>query len=857
MRAIVFRIFFISQVFFCLPLCSSEFPSLLSICEVKKTGGLGTKANPFWICDYAGLNNIRNNLASSHILLADIDASSTCGGSCSHPSPPGWLSIGYSITTGSSVVRNLFTGQFNGNSHTISNLYLSGRPNVSSIPSAGLFDLTNGAEIRELGLVNIKIVSMGNGDGVGGLVARPRSSRIIRCYTTGSVSFATTTITTSSGDNEYGGLVGEMQGSRIINSYSEVNIDGVNGALSTRGGNYGGLIGKASSITLSSPPVHSFVIGSYATGNIMADGDAHGGLVGEFTGGGDVIGSYATGNITGTGTNASHGGLIGKFDGGGTITNSYAEGKIEGDGNYYGGLVGNFAGGGDITNSHAKGNIIGDGPNHGGLVGLLTGGTVANSYATGEIEASSTMSSNHYGGLIGKATSTSSSPPVHSFVIGSYATGNIMGNGGRHGGLVGDFDGEGTITNSYAKGNITGNGNNCGGLIGKFNGRGMVTNSYATGDITGNGNNCGGLVGNFSGIGSVIGSHATGNIISNGASHGGLIGKFNGRDRVANSYATGNIMGNNVKYGGLIGEFTGGGDVIGSYATGNITGTGINASHGGLIGEFTGGGDVIGSYATGDITGNGEGHGGLIGDFDGGGTVANSYATGDITGSGKMISSTGGHGGLVGRMKGGGVGGVLQNNYASGNVTAVGAGTSVVYAYHYGGLVGEANGSVTNNYATGNVNNGSLALASTSTYGGLIGFFTGSKLENSYYAIGTVVAGSIAGDVVGLQAGTQMTGLHYFESGVVTATGIGNGVMCTACRNGNIRGITSSTAPGAWSTGSTQWDLDYGNSSQLPAIKHVQNPDPPSLTQPRWCSNPGSSNLSGLSACGSIISGQR
>ncbi len=579
MRAIVFRIFFLSQFLFCLPLCSSEFPSFLSICEVKKTGGLGTKANPFWICDYVGLNNIRNNLSSSYTLLADIDASSTCGGSCASPSGMGWPPIGISLGMP-------FTGQFNGNTHTISNLYLKQTSSVD----VGLFGVTDGAEIRELGLVNINIVS--TGDRVGGLVARLRSSRIIRCYTTGSVSLA------APGGDQYGGLVGQMEWSRIINSYSEVNINGVSGAGSTGGNNYGGLVGRASSFNppmgSSLLPLHSFVIGSYATGNIMGNGDSHGGLVGDFDGEGSVANSYATGDITGGGDN--------------------------------------------------------------------------------------------YGGLIGQATSTSSSPLAHSFVIGSYATGNIMANGNNHGGLVGDFDG--------------------------------------------------------------------------------------------------------------------------------------------------------------------------------GGTVANSYATGDITGSG-MGNQTGHHGGLVGQM-GRVLGiGLLQNNYASGNVTTVRSvitvgspGMPMVSAWNYGGLVGYLNGIATNNYATGDVSD--RALTSANNYGGLIGIFLGSKLENSY-TTGSVITPSTGSNIAGLigLSTVPLTGFHYFVDGVAMSNGISGGTcgaaICERQTVANIREVTSSSAPGAWSTGSTQWNLDYGNNSQLPAIKHVQNPSP---TGPRWC-NDGSRNSAHLPVCGSIISGQR
>ncbi len=222
---------------------------------------------------------------------------------------------------------------------------------------------------------------------------------------------------------------------------------------------------------------------------------------------------------------------------------------------YAGGLVGRNAGG-DITNSYATGNVSATSSNSkayaGGLVGYNYRGSITNSYATGNVSATSTSSSSAYaGGLVGYNSGD---------ILNSYAAGNVSASSGDDayaGGLVG-YNG-GSITNSYATGNVSATSTStststrfyayAGGLVG-YN-SGSILNSYATGEVSATSSNSkayvGGLVGyNISSGGSgITNSYATGNVSATSTSTststrsyayaGGLVG-YNGGGSITNCY---------------------------------------------------------------------------------------------------------------------------------------------------------------------------------------------------------------------------------------------------------------------------------------------------------------------------------
>ena len=348
------------------------------------------------------------------------------------PGTSGWVPIG-----SSTLVSYAFAAIFDGNGHTISNLYI----NSYASDFVGFFGRTGtGSEIRNLGLEHGSVTATGRSYYVvstGGMVGS-NSGTIIASYATASVTGGT-------GNSAYtGGLVGfNYTDGRIIASYATASVTGGTGTNDSTGGLVGFNNGR--------------IIASYATASVtgLATGTSAytGGLVGR--NGGSIIASYATGSVTGGGRT---GGLVG-YNNNGTISASYATASVTGGGNA-GGLVGrNYYG--TISASYATGTATAPTSTAGGLVGW-NGGAISASYATGAVTAhvpAGGLVGNNYGGSISASYSMGDATAI------TYA-----------GGLVG-LNIAGTISASYAMGDATATISTAGGLVGS-NIAGTITNSY-------------------------------------------------------------------------------------------------------------------------------------------------------------------------------------------------------------------------------------------------------------------------------------------------------------------------------------------------------------------------------------------
>ncbi|WP_277985517.1 ZmpA/ZmpB/ZmpC family metallo-endopeptidase-related protein, partial [Methanolobus psychrotolerans] len=106
--------------------------------HLTKLIGDGTESNPYRIYDVFDLQSMNNDLSAHYVLMTDIDANET------HlwNNENGFLPIGNS--------SGYFTGEFDGQNYTISNLYI----NRSSENYIGLFGYINGAKITNLKLYN-------------------------------------------------------------------------------------------------------------------------------------------------------------------------------------------------------------------------------------------------------------------------------------------------------------------------------------------------------------------------------------------------------------------------------------------------------------------------------------------------------------------------------------------------------------------------------------------------------------------------------------------------------------------------------------------------------------------------------
>ena len=238
----------------------------------------------------------------------------------------GWIPIGDR--------RHAFTADFDGNNHTIANLYI----NRSRADRVGLFGSVSSSSIKRVGLVSAAVLG---DDYVGGLVGFSVRGTISDSYAAGAVS----------GRYYVGGLVGYSSLGTISGSYAA-------GAVS---GNYyvGGLVGYSHYRFTR----YNIISGSYATGSVSG-GDYVGGLVGS-SNYGSISSSYATGSVSGSGDDI--GGLVGHSESTSIIA-SYAVGRVSASGDtlYIGGLIG-YDEGSDIAASYWDTETSGQAGSYGGI----------------------------------------------------------------------------------------------------------------------------------------------------------------------------------------------------------------------------------------------------------------------------------------------------------------------------------------------------------------------------------------------------------------------------------------------------------------------------------------------------------
>ena len=297
-----------------------------------------------------------------------------------------------------------------------------------------------------------------------------------------------------------------------------------------------------------------------------------------------------------------------------------------------GGLVGENSG--TIASSHSTSVMSGFTDNFGGLAGANSG-AITDSYATGSVSANGCPDCfADVGGLVGENE-------MGGEITNSYATGGVSGEGDNFGGLAGVNSG--VIAASNATGSVSGSGfADIGGLVGENEMGGEITNSYATGGVSGEGDNFGGLAGVNSGV--IAASNATGSVSGSGfADNGGLVGENEIKGKIIASHATGGVSGQGDNFGGLAGVNAG--VIAASYATGNVSGTGF-ADVGGLVGDNHYTGVITVAYAHGSVSGRADRYGGLLGSNQGVVTVC--YSTGGVPrGGGGLIEKNGDRGAVA------------------------------------------------------------------------------------------------------------------------------------------------------------------------------------------------------------------
>ncbi|MBI9019293.1 MAG: hypothetical protein JEZ07_18730 [Phycisphaerae bacterium] len=606
------------------------FLTLTTACLGQYSGGSGTNAAPYEIATALDLINLGNTTADydkHFILIANVNMA---GYSFSR------AVIAADNSTDKYFLGTQFSGIFDGNGYTISNLTIS----ATDKDYIGLFGNVINASIFNLGMEAVNINNAGFGRYVGGLVGYSDHSTISNSFSTGIV-----------GGNGYsiGGLVGYIDNGIINDCYAT-------GAVSGSGFYVGGLVGYID---------YGTVNNSYATANITSNGSSNGGLVG-FNNYGNISTSYASGTVNGGGWDV--GGLVGR-NLYGTISMSYALGAVSG--NFpVGGLVGESNGG--ISICYASGLVSGL-DRVGGLVGWNNSGTITACFwdtqtsnraigvgdgsttgvmgkTTGEMQIQSTFITagwdfeyiwtidpgqyprlfvQKYSGGNGVSIAPYRITTINDLIILGQRTvdynkcfiltsdidlsgysfvkpviasdtpfsGNFNGNGHTISNLTingNDKDGVGlfgcTASNAVIcylgleNVNVTGK-NNVGGLVGG-NDNSTIYASYAKGFVTGSVDHVGGLVGSNS-YGIINDSYASVAVSGGGAAAGGLAG-YNNSGVISNSYATGNVTGN-VFVAGLVG-YNFSGTITDCFWDTQTSGTAIGIAGGiklGAIGKST------------------------------------------------------------------------------------------------------------------------------------------------------------------------------------------------------------------------------------------------------------------------------
>ena len=358
-------------------------------------GGAGTTASPYQVATAAQLAGITGGyLSCAFTQTADISLSGYSS----------WTPIGAASGTP-------FTGSYDGQSRTVSNLAIANRASHGS----GLFGYSDGASLENVivsgAMIDQYVDASFRYNLSGALVGKATNTEIDNCHSSGSIE----------GYNDLGGLVGALtDGSTITRSSSSANVNG-------NAWDAGGLVGYMAGTRPTS------ISSSWATGTVTSTGFFTGGLVGGTWDTPTITESYATGDVSYTGTRTSGydqpgwavGGLVGLAAAntgvGGTIVRSFATGDVNGGSRGSGGLVGTIPNAKyEIRDSFATGDVYGDLTGDGSAVqvGGLLGGfdransavvTIANSYATGAVTANPAGGG---GGLFGETYSSTSTPTI-------------------------------------------------------------------------------------------------------------------------------------------------------------------------------------------------------------------------------------------------------------------------------------------------------------------------------------------------------------------------------------------------------------------------------------------------------------
>ncbi|MCL2167970.1 MAG: cadherin-like beta sandwich domain-containing protein, partial [Lentimicrobiaceae bacterium] len=233
------------------------------IAQAQFSGGNGTASAPYLITTAAQLAQLATYVnegnatynASYYKLENNLDLSGYQSGS-------GWTPIGNST--------NPFKGDFNGDGHIITGLYINLNTTSSVV---GLFGYVfsgantfNSTHIQNLGVEGVNISStQSDGVNIGALVGSIRYGDISCCYTTGTVIGKQFPLSGSYGSPRVSGLVGSSTNTYISNCYTMVNVTSEGWSSSSSG-----VVGSLDD---------SFLTNCYATGDLTTVANSYQGRI--------------------------------------------------------------------------------------------------------------------------------------------------------------------------------------------------------------------------------------------------------------------------------------------------------------------------------------------------------------------------------------------------------------------------------------------------------------------------------------------------------------------------------------------------------------------------------------------------
>ncbi|WP_428242117.1 hypothetical protein [Gynuella sp.] len=344
----------------------------------------------------------------------------------------GWEPIGSELDP--------FAAVFNGNGHTISNLFID-RVEEDHV---GLFGVISSQPYKGAGVINLelqRVIVFGNNK-VGGIVGA-----IENAYENEDVTLSGCTVNgVVSGETYVGGLVGYLLASsgaqvQLFNNVSKILVIGADYT--------GGMVGYSGAGTGSvDAQTRVNLTDNHVTGQASGNSKV-----------GGLVGNLASDNSGGPGiSSAVH------------LAESQADVIISGDTDV-GGLVGRAIGNGfentlTISSSKANGIVIGREENAGGLIGQLEAGDYAYVGVSSVSARGYTQGQQTVGGLIGYAVSGYAGMSISD----AYARAGVHGND-QVGGLIGvtklySYEAYFDISNTYATGPVIGQ-TNIGGLVGE------------------------------------------------------------------------------------------------------------------------------------------------------------------------------------------------------------------------------------------------------------------------------------------------------------------------------------------------------------------------------------------------------